>query len=82
MPPRSYARRLAVAVVCGLVSGLVVAVTPAVAQSGLASLLLKASDVPGYSVVSPDDETLTNPTDQGPNQAFISCARGHVLLDQ
>ncbi|MGC2174564.1 MAG: hypothetical protein WA614_03770 [Acidimicrobiales bacterium] len=42
---------------------------------------LVASDVPGFHAVSADDETFQEPNDQGFDQAFISCAKGHPLID-
>jgi hypothetical protein len=48
----------------------------------LSSVSLQATDVPGFSPVNADDETLTDPHDQGDDQAFIQCARSKPLLDQ
>ena len=54
----------------------------AATSSPLSAMLLRASDVPGFHPVSPADENITQPNDYGQDQAFISCARGDVLLDQ
>src|SRR5487761_1446324 len=78
----SRSRCLAVACSCALTATLTAAPVAAQTKSSLASLLLQASDVPGFRQVSSADENLTDPNDQGPDQAFISCAQGHVLLDQ
>lgn len=48
----------------------------------LASVSLRASDVPGFSPVDPSLFTFQDPEDQGFAQAFISCAGSTPLLSQ
>lgn len=59
---------------------LVAVVGEAVASGSLASISLRPSDVPGFHAVSSSVETFGDPHDQGPGQAFVSCARGIALL--
>jgi hypothetical protein len=77
---------VALAARCVLVAVAAVAVglgVAAAASSGsLASISLRASDVPGFRAVSPGVETFGDAHDQGPGQAFVQCAGGIVLLDQ
>lgn len=71
-----------------LVPGLTVALVPqtvsaATNAAALRAISLQAGDVPaGYAAVDPSVETINNANDYGESQAFIQCARGHVLLDQ
>jgi hypothetical protein len=49
---------------------------------GPGSAMLRQSDLPGWTRVPASVETFADPNDYGIDQAFIACARGHVLLDQ
>jgi hypothetical protein len=90
VPAPPHRRRcLAALASCALLPSLVTSVVPGAAPpasaSGgatLASISLRASDAPGFTPVSPSVETIKDPDDQGQSQAFVSCARGHVLLDR
>ncbi len=45
-------------------------------------MALQQSDVPGFTQIDPSEATLTDPNDQGPDQAFIQCAANTPLLNQ
>jgi hypothetical protein len=77
-------RCLAVMACCALLTTLMTSLAPAAGASSptLTSVSLSANDVPGFHSVSADDETFKVPNDQGTDQAFISCAKGHPLIDQ
>ena len=71
-----------------LIVAMAIAVDPQVASAvtnaaALRAISLQPADVPaGYAGVDPSIETLNDPNDYGPNQAFVQCAHSHVLLDQ
>jgi len=73
-----------VAAVGTLLFGLGLSPVAAAAAAGpsLASVSLQASDVAGFTAVSSDIDSLTDPNDQGLDQAFIQCAGSKALLDQ
>ncbi len=79
-------RGLMTGVVAALVFTMILAVLPSVAhaatQPAPSVIGLQQSDVPGFAVQDPGNISISDPDDQGPDQAFIQCAQGVPLLSQ
>jgi hypothetical protein len=79
-------RGLIACVTAALVSTVILAVVPTAAhaatQPAPSVIGLQQSDVPGFAAQDPDNISISDPGDQGPDQAFIQCAQGVPLLSQ